>query len=271
MKFVLKNKLTLAYSILENKNKETIVFLNGLTQSFEVWEPCKILLQKKYQLLFLDIINQGNSTKGKRAYTFDEQAIFLCELLVYLKIKKVWIAGISYGSLVAQQFGNLFPQKTKGLILISSFAKKNNYYSMIEENWENSLKKEGYDGFLHTILPFVLGKTFFETKEFSATRLIQDRLKSPIKVESLLYLMQTTKNRKDFLEELTKMIFPILILHGEEDILFPIEMAQEIFANTQKSTLTVLKKTGHTINVEQPKKLSKEISRFIKKNQAYSS
>lgn len=266
MKYYLEENLFLEYEFIENKNKPSLLFLNGLTQSFGIWKNCVIQLEQSYQILLIDLINQGNSGRTNREIDFDEHAETVNSLVKHLGLKDFWIAGISYGSLVAQHFAYRFPENLKGMVLISSFAQKNNYYKAIEVSWKNALEQLGYKFFLQTILPYVLGKTYFEGENFSAEKIISERMLQPIHENSLMLLMRATEKRKDFSDELKTIKQPVMIVHGEEDILFPVEMANYLARVIQNSELTLLPKTGHSINVEQPQLLAKKIHEFISKN-----
>ena len=266
MKFFFEKDYFLEYDFIPNKGKETLIFLNGLTQTFEVWKNCSLLLEKEYQLVFVDLINQGKSSAFPLKTDFDQHAALIRNLLDHLEIKKTWMAGISYGSLVAQHFAINYETYLRGIVLISSFAEKTNYYHSIEISWEQALLKTGYRGFVETILPFVIGRTFFEKQNVQAENIIAERLQHPVNENSLHLLMLATKERKKINKELSEIKCPALILHGEEDILFPPEMANYLASLIKNSTLKIFSATGHSINIEQPQMLAKEINHFIQKH-----
>jgi|694.fasta_scaffold06471_15 3-oxoadipate enol-lactonase len=263
MKFYPEDTIFLEYNYLAKAGKPCLLFLNGLTQSFDAWNNTIAHLEKKFEILLVDLINQGNSSKTEREIDFNEHAAIIHKLIKHLKINEVWIVGISYGSIVAQHYANLFPLSLKGLVLISSFAKKNNYYRAIEVAWKNSIEQMGYKYFLQTIFPFVLGKTYFEGAEFSIEKILSERLSKPFNEKSLKLLMKATEERKDFSEELKSVKAPVLILHGEEDTLFTVEMAQYLAQTIPQSLLKILPQTGHSINVEQPFLLARLVEEFI--------
>lgn len=263
MKYFFENDLFLEYEFIRAEGKPTLLFLNGLTQSFEVWKNCLSHFKQNFQFILVDLVNQGKSSAIEEKKDFDQHAAIVKKLIDHLQVNEIFVAGISYGSLVAQHFAMQFGKSVKGLILISSFAAKTNYYRAIELSWENALAKNGYRGFVTTILPYVLGKTFFEENNVSAEQIIEDRMKQPVNENSLRLLMQATGERKNYTQELSGLQGRVLILHGEEDILFPSEMAYQLTSVIKNSHLVILPKTGHSINVEQPEILAKEIEKFV--------
>lgn len=266
MKYFFENDLFLEYEFIRAEGKQTLLFLNGLTQSYEVWKNCVSRFQQNYQFILVDLVNQGKSSSINEKKDFDQHAAILKKLVDHLNINEIFVAGISYGSLVAQHFALQFGQSVKGLILISSFAAQTHYYRAIELSWENALAKTGYRGFVTTILPYVLGKTFFEKNNVNAEQIIEDRMKQPVNENSLRLLMLATKERKNYTQELSGLQSRVLILHGEEDILFPTEMAYHLSSAIKNSHLVIFPKTGHSINVEQPELLTREIEKFIEGN-----
>jgi 3-oxoadipate enol-lactonase len=263
MKFFFEENLFLEYSFEPCEGKETILFLNGLTQSYDVWNSCTTIIKNNYQILKVDLINQGNSSFKDCALDFNDHATIIQKLVVHLGLEQIWISGISYGSIVAQHFACLFPDQVKGIILISSFARKTNYYKAVEKRWEKALSQNGYQYFVETILPYVLGKTYFENPNVSIEKIIAQRISKPVNEQALKLLMQATANRKDFTKELKKLDCSVLIIHGEEDLLFPLNMAFHLAATLNNSTMVVFPKTGHSINLEQPEKLAHTIDEYI--------
>ncbi len=123
----------LAYFELDYKNtKDTIVFLNGLSDSIEAWGPVKTYLQERYSTLFIDLIGQGQSLDeelkqpGTSELHFkisvDEQAQAVEEIWRSLNIKSRFdLVGFSYGGGVALRFASLFPELINKLILFLPF------------------------------------------------------------------------------------------------------------------------------------------------------
>jgi len=56
---------------------------------------------------------------------------------------------------------------------------------------------------------------------------------------------------------------PILILHGEKDMGFPVQLAHRLHAALPTSELAVLPRTAHTCHFEKPEVWSGHIGRFL--------
>jgi 3-oxoadipate enol-lactonase len=144
-----------------NTGAQTIVFLNGLSQSTIAWVLTNPHF-KGYSIVNLDFIFQGKSDKSGEWQDFDAHAADVAGLLEHLKIEKAIIAGLSYGSLVGQHFAINYPGLTEKLILMSTFAHKTPYYDAIETAWWRALETGGYSLMLDVMLPTVLSENYFK-------------------------------------------------------------------------------------------------------------
>jgi len=255
--------LNLYYEVHGNVSSErTIVFLNGLSQSTIAWTLTTPSF-KEYKIVLLDFIFQGQSDKKGESRSFDQHAKDVTKVLDELKLNRVILAGLSYGSLVAQHFAVLFPQRLEKLILVSTFAHKTPYYDAIELAWWRALELGGYPLMLDIMLPSVLSEEYFKNPLIPIDLMKQARQDVNNEKEALFKLMQATKERTDYRRELRKIATPTLVLQGEKDLLFPIHMAEEVSKNIPGSKLKIIPAAGHTLNLEAVPQMCKEIKDFI--------
>jgi 3-oxoadipate enol-lactonase len=257
------DNLNIYYEIQGDPNsKRTIVFLNGLSQSTIAW-LITIPFFKNYRIILLDLIFQGQSDKNGESRNFDQHAKDVLTVLNEVKTEKVILAGLSYGSLVAQHFAVLFPERLEKLILISTFAHRTPYYDAIELAWWRALELGGYPLMLDIMLPSVLSEDYFKNPLIPIDLMKQARQEVNGEKEALFKLMQATKERPDFRTELKKIKMPTLVIQGEKDLLFPVHMAGEVSKNIPGAILKVIPNAGHTLNLEAVPQMSKEILDFI--------
>ena len=253
----------LYYEVKGNYNsKETLVFLNGLSQSTIAWSFITPYFEKNYKIVLLDFIFQGQSDKTGEVRDFDQHASDLLNLMDLLGLNKPILVGLSYGSLVAQHYAVNFPERLNKLILISSFANKTPFYKAIELSWENALKIGGYKHLLDVMLPYVLSDQYFENPliPIEILKNAKTELIDPI---ALSKLMAATAQRNDYRQELQRINTSTLVIHGELDLLFPIYMGKEIANNVKNAKFVVIHDAGHTLNLEATETVSKHILQFI--------
>jgi pimeloyl-ACP methyl ester carboxylesterase len=259
-----KDGLNIYYEVQGNINaNETLVFLNGLTQSTLAWYFFMPFFKTDYKIILLDFIFQGQSSKDAEWRNFDQHATDVKYLLDKENISKATLVGISYGSLVAQHFAVLYPQQLKRLILISTFAHKTPYYEAIELAWWRALETGGYNLMLDIMLPSVLSESYFSNPLIPISVMKETRKDLNQSSEAIFNLMRATKERKDYRKDLEKITAPTLIIQGEKDLLLPVHMAKEVQLHTDNSKLVVIKNAGHTLNLEFVTEVCHEIKLFL--------
>src|ERR671922_284923 len=75
--------------------------------------------------------------------------------------------------------------------------------------------------------------------------------------------VQSWLGKADNRPELANIDVPALILHGEEDSIFPVSVAEEIEAGIPRARLVVVPLAGHTANLEQPELCNEAILDFL--------
>ena len=258
------DNLSLYYEIQGNTDAaETIVFLNGLTQSTLSWGLMLPYFKKDYKIILLDFIFQGQSDKTGKWRTFEQHANDVKMVIDTVKVKSFHLIGLSYGSLVAQHFAVHFPNYLKRLILISTFAHKTPYYEAVELSWWRALESGGYNLLLDIMLPSVLSENYFANPIIPINVMKEMRRDSNQNSEAIFNLMRATKERDDYRNELQKIITSTLVIQGEKDLLLPVHLANEVHLNIENSKFIVIKNAGHTLNLEHVKEVSDYIYKFL--------
>lgn len=244
-------------------SNKTLVFLNGLSQSTVSWILTTPYFKANYKIILIDFIFQGQSDKTGEWRSFNQHASDVISVLDYLKEEKVSIAGISYGSLVAQHMAVNFSERISKLILISTFAHKTPYYDAIELSWWRSLEFGGYGLMLDIMLPSVLSENYFKNPLIPIDLMKQARQESNDDKQALFKLMRATKEREDYRPELKKIKLRTIVIQGEKDLLFPVHMAKEVSDAIIGSKLIIIPNAGHTLNLEAVPQMSKTILDFL--------
>lgn len=259
------DNLNIYYEVQGNLNSDkTIVLLNGLSQSTLSWVLVTPYFKNDFRIVLIDFIFQGQSDKNGEWRTFDQHAGDVKSVLDLLGIQKVYLAGLSYGSLVSQHFVLLYPDYVKKLILISTFAHKTPYYDAIELAWWRALELGGYGLMLDIMLPSVLSENYFKNPLIPIDLMKQARQEVNGEKEALFNLMKATKNREDYRPKLKGIKAPTLIIQGEKDLLLPVHMAEEVAKNIPGAQLKVIENAGHTLNLEAIPQVTAEMLLFLR-------
>lgn len=259
------DNLNIYFEVQGNENaKETIVFLNGLSQSTISWVLTTPYFKNDYRIILMDFIFQGQSDKTGEWRSFDTHARDVVSVLDYLKIDKAIIAGLSYGSLVAQHLAINHGNRISKLLLISTFAHKTPYYDAIELSWWRALEFGGYNLMLDIMLPSVLSENYFLNPLIPIDLMKQTRQEANEDKQALFKLMRATKERIDYRPELKKITIPTIVIQGEKDLLLPVHMAGEVAKAIPNSQFKVIPHVGHTLNLEAVPQMVTIMKDFLK-------
>lgn len=260
------DNLNIYFEVQGNENaKETIVFLNGLSQSTISWVLTTPYFKNDYRIVLMDFIFQGQSDKTGEWRSFDTHARDVVSVLDYLKIDKAIITGLSYGSLVAQHLAINHENRISKLLLISTFAHKTPYYDAIELSWWRALEFGGYNLMLDIMLPSVLSENYFLNPLIPIDLMKQTRQEANEDKQALFKLMRATKERIDYRPELKKITIPTIVIQGEKDLLLPVHMAGEVAKAIPNSQFKVIPHVGHTLNLEAVPQMVAIMKEFVKK------
>ena len=101
----------------------TFVLVNGLTQYIKIWEPFReALAGRGFRVATFDLLGQGNSDKPSLFIGLDDQVTVLSDLIDELGDHPVFLAGISFGAVIALRYATAHSDRIAGLVPMSAFA-----------------------------------------------------------------------------------------------------------------------------------------------------
>lgn len=251
MKHELPDGILLHYELHGNADAPvTLVFLNGLSQATVAWSAVAPAFASDYRIVLLDLVFQGQSGKAAEFRTYDGHAADVEHLLETLGLENIVLCGISYGSAVAQHILVNHPGRYKGAVLLSTFGHNTPIFLSFGHSWASALRTGGYPLMLDVMLPVVLGENYFEKPLIPIETLKETKIGSAPEAESLLHLLRGTEARGDYRSKLPAIKAPVLVAHGELDILIPAKVAQEVADLIPGAGFEVIPGVGHTLNLE---------------------
>ena len=239
----------------------TIVFLNGLSQTTKSWGLMAPIFLN-FRLVFIDFIFQGSSDQEGEMRDFNQHAQDVLSVMDHLAISTPILIGLSYGSLVAQNYAVNYPNRVEKLVLLSTFAHKTPYYEAIELSWSRALEIGGYSLMLDVMMPFVLSDNYFQNP-LIPVELLKSARKEMIEAVSLRKLMEATEKRPDYRKELEKIKVSTLVIHGDSDTLFSVDLGRQVANSIPNALFVVIPRAGHTLNLESVHLVNAEVSKFL--------
>lgn len=230
------NGIELAYA--RHGTGTPLVLLHGFPLDHTIWDEVVPLLKDMFDIIIPDLRGFGKSTTIGSPYTMDDLASDIAGLLGHLNIEKTAIAGHSMGGYVALAFARLYPESMNGLGLVSSQAladppdRKEGRYKSAADVAEN-----GIGGVVNAM-----------TTKFTPNKQLQQLALTIMKRQQpAAYIggLKAMAERFDSTPLLASMEYPVVIIHGEEDALIPIDRSHEIKNAIAHAHFVVIKDTGH--------------------------
>jgi pimeloyl-ACP methyl ester carboxylesterase len=243
MKKIQVNNIALAYEKLGSG--APLMLVHGFPLDHTIWAEVVELLKDQATVILPDLRGFGQSTTVETPYTMSDMADDLAGLLDHLGLDKAAFAGHSMGGYVCLAFAKKYPQRVSGLGLVASQAaadsperKAGRYQTAGEVSQKGvGIVAEGM------------------TPKLSANPAVQAYVRPLMERQTPAAVMGALKamaEREDTLTSLSAAVFPVNLIHGDEDVLIPIERAQEIKAALPSARLTALKGIGHMPMMEAP-------------------
>jgi 2-hydroxy-6-oxonona-2,4-dienedioate hydrolase len=179
------------------------------------------------------------------------QAEAYADLLDAVEIEKVWVVGLSAGGLSALHFALHFPQRCRGLIMISAISGRISQPTGLRFMVEHVLTNDFLGWYLATHHPRLVARS---TGDDYALVENDPALKSAFL--SLAWPALASRRRAGMLNDfqqadqqtdgqLQPLTVPLLVIHGTADPLSPFASAQKLLADNPQAQKLIFADGGH--------------------------
>ncbi len=245
------NGIELAYT--RHGKGNPLVLLHGFPLDHQIWDEIVPLLENKFSLILPDLRGFGESTTVNTLYTMDDFASDIAGLLDQLGIQKTAIAGHSMGGYVALAFARLFPDRLTGLGLVASQTladppdrKEGRYKSAAE------VAEKGISGVVDTMTP-----------KFTSDPILQKFARGNMEKQqpaAFIGALKAMAERQDTTPLLASMNYPVVVIHGNADVLIPVERGREVKSAVPHAYLIEMKGVGHLPMLEAKEETAQALS-----------
>jgi len=243
MEKILVNNVAIAYKRL-GKGKP-LMLIHGYPLDHTSWDEVASLLENEFDVITPDLRGFGQSTTVETPYTISEMADDLAGLLDHLGIEKIALAGHSMGGYVALAFARKYPQRVSGLGLVSSQAvadspegKERRYQTAAD------VAQKG----IGIVAEAMTLKLSADVRVRALVRAVIEKQSRPAVIGALKAMAE----REDLMSYLSFVPFPVTLIHGDVDVLIPVERAKEIKAVLPSARFVELQGAGHMPMIEFP-------------------
>lgn len=215
-----------------------------------------------------DLLWFGESGSRRADFSLAYQAEVALALLDQAGVDGFDVVGISYGGLVAWLLAHLHPDRVGRLVLVDSPGPV-----FTREDQEAALARFGVDDLASIVLP---------KGPEDVRRLIELALYRPPPTPDFVLHYLYERMFTDRVEEKRQLLLhvqdddlraqarswsvdrPTLLVWGEQDPLFPVEVAVRLQQSLPDASLVVLPASRHAPNLEEPRRFARAVQRFLR-------
>jgi 3-oxoadipate enol-lactonase len=222
-----------------------------------------------FRCIYFDNRGTGNSDKPAGPYTIGEMADDASNLLVALGISKARVYGISMGGMIAQELALRHPEQVEKMVLGCTMPGGTAAVRAPEETYQRM--NEGFmlmgtqpEKALNTILPLLFPQDFIgRHPEIRQMMLAGFKMAPPTPPEAI----ESTRSAVltfDAYERLPQITCPVMIVHGEDDLLVPPENATLIKNRLPQADVMLIPGAGHSYAAADPVGIHQRIVSWLK-------
>jgi len=240
------------------------VLVNGLTQYIELWEPYRyMLVAKGFRVVTFDLLGQGISDKPSLHITQDDQVAVLYDLISELEGGPIFLAGISFGGVIALRYAIAHSDTIAGLVPISSFAELPPQLYLLGSVMRTGLILGGTSFLMDMLFPMNLSNEWL-SQQMHALEMAKRRGWLLNDVYALQNLMESFLEFEPMTAQLSSITVPTMILNGEFDFLTPRSLQESLRVNIPDSELVFVPRAYHAFTLEKPVLTAEYLARFAR-------
>lgn len=241
------------------------LLIHGFPFTSRMWKTQLASLATRARVLAPDLPGFGDSPAAPPPHTVEQFAEDCASVLDALDIlEPAVVGGLSMGGYVALAFARLFPERLRGLMLLSTRAGGDSAEG--KANRDKSIaqvKTGGTQPIADGMYPKFLAPAHYSQKPGAVAEL-KEILRGST-AAGVIAALTAMRDRPDSTPFLPSIQVPTLIVHGQEDQIIPSSEAELMAQAIPNSELHLIAKAGHLPNLEQPDEFDRIVISFLQK------
>ncbi len=267
MAFTRNNGIRLYYEIEGDGSPVALVM--GLGGSGRAWGMQRPALAKHHRLIVPDNRGVGHSDAPEGPYTMAELADDLAAVLDAAGVERAHLVGVSLGGLIVQEFHHRHPGRTRSLVLMSTGTGPQDPESVpAERAVQDALALERRtdaetEAAIRALVPWQYHPDYRQRVPDLADHLIAFHRREPQPAQGYHGQLAAVATHTPNAPRLGAVTVPCLVLHGDDDCIWPVANARLLAEGLPDARLEILERTGHMLPMERPQACNKALLRFF--------
>ena len=254
------NGIQMNYELSGKEDAEVVVLGHSLASSLVMWQPQMEELNRHHRVLCYDTRGHGGTDAPVPPYTLEQLGEDAVALLDALGIDTVHWVGLSMGGMIGQCIALNHPGRFKSLSLCDTAAVIPAEADPVWQERIDLVRREGMAPSVQSTL-----ERWFTPPYLGLNPPVVDvirRLISATPVDGYIGCSEAIRHL-DYLDRLSEIKVPTLIMVGEDDPGTPVEASRVMHDRIPNSTLTVLPSAAHLSNIEQTERFNHALMKFL--------
>ena len=256
------NGIQMNYELTGKDDGPVVALSHSLASSLVMWDPQIDALEPHFRVLRYDIRGHGGSDAPKGEYTLDLLGEDAIALLDALGISAVHWVGLSMGGMIGQCLALHFADRLQSLILCDTAAALPDDAQPLWQERIDTARGKGMQALIEATLERWLSPSFMSRNPHMVARIRKQFLDTP--VEGYVGCGEAIR-RLNYLDQLSAITIPTLIMVGEDDPGTPVAASQVMHERIPNAKLVIVPSARHLSNVEQPGSFNTALLEFLAK------
>jgi 3-oxoadipate enol-lactonase len=231
-----------------------IVFLHGVGSDKSVWHPQLEYFGHKRRAVAFDYPGYGDSDPAPKGTTRDDYASAIISAMHELAIDRAHICGLSLGGVIAIAMHHADADRCASLILADTFAVHPEGRAIYERSVTAS---ENLRALAEARVDILLAQP-------AAPRVRREVVETMARIDPAAYCIGSEAvwlaDQRDGAEQIR---VPTLILVGDQDLVTPPELSDELVDLIPNARMQVIEGAGHICNLEKAEEFNRAVDEFI--------
>ena len=265
MPYTTNNGVKLYYEV--HGSGQPLFLIMGLGGTSESWRFQVQYFCKYYQVIVMDNRGAGRSDQPDEEYTTKIFASDVKQVLDDLNIQQAHIFGLSMGGMIAQQFCLSYPQYVKSLLIsCSGTGTPDPYYVPCSKEVQQVLHMDRTVDNRREVTEKLVEVFYHHTYRVQIPDLLERILSLPMTQKDYAYKrqLQACHLKEHTSPQLKNIQVPTLIIHGQDDKVWPVQNAHNLAELIPNSTCVILEECGHMFFIEKPREYNQAVHDFLK-------
>ncbi len=245
-----------------------LVWVMGTGMNGDAWHRYQVPeFSSSYRCITFDLRGSGRSECPDGPYSAALLAEDLVGLLDHLGVDDAHFVGFSLGAATLQELALSHPQRTRSVVLMSTWSSTAREHH-VRRHYESRI--------------YALRHADMEVfKKFAfwmwAPSTLDERYEDLVELEAFLGTVSGARDVSGYighfaadlahetLDRLPRIACPVLVVHGDEDLITRPAYNQRVAAAIPGATLVEVPRAGHLAYLEQPEAMNAAIRTFLQK------